>query len=166
MIVEIAVLGGGEGLRHQLGNEGGGHEDAPLARIFAQHRAVAGIDAGGDGRAVVLQRLDAGQVARDRIDVEDARQHAQRGQGGDAKTGIDKKAAEHRILLKRLYSPFRRFIYRTPFGVEKRRQPVHSGPLRPGSRRQPAAKLRSTASAMASRHAARQCVGVHLGGVD
>ena len=64
MVVEIAVLGGGEGLLHQLGDEGGGHEDAPLMGKLAQHRAVAGIDPGGDGRLVILQRFHAGQIAR------------------------------------------------------------------------------------------------------
>ena len=77
----------GESLLHQLGNEGDRHEDAPLAGIFAEHRAVAGIDAGGDGRRIILQRLHAGQIAHQGDDPEGAKandHHDQRG-GGQAK---------------------------------------------------------------------------------
>ena len=36
MIEEVAVFGRGEGVDHQLGNEGDRHEDAPLAGVFAE----------------------------------------------------------------------------------------------------------------------------------
>jgi hypothetical protein len=87
MVVEVAVLGAGESLLHQLGNEAGGHEDAPLMGIFAQHRAVAGIDAGGDRRLVILQRVDRRQIARQRVQPEagKADQHHGKRRGGQAK---------------------------------------------------------------------------------
>ena len=62
MAVEILVFGGRERVDDQPRHEGDRHEDAPLAGIFAQDRAVAGIDAGGDRRLVVLQRFDARKV--------------------------------------------------------------------------------------------------------
>ena len=87
MAVEIAVFRAGESFLDQLGNEGGGDEDAPLAGILAQHRAVTGIDAGGDRRGVILQRLHAGQIAGDRhqIDGERARRDHDQRRGRQAK---------------------------------------------------------------------------------
>ena len=53
--VEVLVLGRDEGFLHQGGNRRGRQVQAALVRIFGEHRAVAGVDAGHHRRLVVLE---------------------------------------------------------------------------------------------------------------
>ena len=65
MAVEILVFRRQESLLHLIGNLLDGYEEAPLAGIFSDQRAVAGINAGGDGRLVMGEQVIAGKIARD-----------------------------------------------------------------------------------------------------
>ena len=72
MAVEILVLCGQEGAAHQAGDERDRHIHPALMGVFADQRAVCGIDAGGNRRLVILERLGARKVMGDgkSVDVE------------------------------------------------------------------------------------------------
>ena len=82
MGVEILVLGGDEGVLHQIGDILDRHEKPPFLREFVDDAAFAGIDAADRGGGVLRQAFMAGQVAgihpEDRADGQRAEQDAQR----------------------------------------------------------------------------------------
>ena len=63
MAVEILVLGGKESIDDRLGDGLDRHEDTPLGGKFGEKPAVAGMDAGRNGRLIMRQLLVIRQVA-------------------------------------------------------------------------------------------------------
>ena len=65
MLVEILVLGGQEGTRHQLRHGADRHIEAPLAGIFRDKAAVRGVDARHHRRLVIGELGMIRQVLRE-----------------------------------------------------------------------------------------------------
>ena len=55
MLVEVLILGGEEGVDHQLRHRLDRDVEPPLARIFGDQRAVGGVHARHHRRLVILQ---------------------------------------------------------------------------------------------------------------
>ena len=64
VLVEALVLSRKEGGDDALGNGVDGHEDAPLARVLGDQRAVVRVDARHDRRLVLRQALVVGKILR------------------------------------------------------------------------------------------------------
>ena len=97
MAVEVLVFGRREGVDDEPRHKRDRHEDAPLARILAEHQAVTRIDARGDGRLIVLERFHARQIAGERIDVPGHYQKGRDSQSADGQSAKEKNSPPHTL---------------------------------------------------------------------
>ncbi len=97
MAVEILVLSRSEGVDHALGHEGDWHENAPLARILAENRPVAGIDTCRHRWLIILQSFDAGEVARQRIEEPGCREDRENAKRPQRQAGVEKYSPPHTL---------------------------------------------------------------------
>ena len=91
MLVEILVLGGEEGVDDQLGHRLDRDVEPPLARVFAEQRAVGGVHARHHRRLVILQLRIVRQVLGKMPEQAGGRGDADHEQNG---AGREQKAEE------------------------------------------------------------------------
>ena len=99
VLVEALVLGRKERRDDALRNRVDGHEDAPLARVLGDQRAVMRMDARHDRRLVLGEALVVGQVLRH------APQHEAGGCGADQEQDDERAKAEAEEAQEQALAP-------------------------------------------------------------